>query len=81
MAAMVLAPVGAQAQSVGDFYKGKQLQLIIRAAAGGNYDLYLRLLGRHMVRYVPGKSQRDPDEHARRRRPHRAQLFRQGRRT
>ncbi len=54
MAAMVLAPVGAQAQSVGDFYKGKQLQLIIRAAAGGNYDLYLRLLGRHMVRYVPG---------------------------
>ena len=32
----------------------RRLQFIIRAAPGGNYDLYLRLLARHMVRYMPG---------------------------
>jgi tripartite-type tricarboxylate transporter receptor subunit TctC len=43
------------AEPVADFYKGKQLRIIIRAGPGGNYDLYSRLLVRHMVRYLPGK--------------------------
>ena len=37
-----------------DFYRGKQIKLYIRAAPGGNYDVYSRLLGRHMVRFLPG---------------------------
>jgi tripartite-type tricarboxylate transporter receptor subunit TctC len=53
--AMLLAlPHTAGAQSVEEFYKGKQIAFIIRAAPGGNYDLYLRLLARHMMRHIPG---------------------------
>jgi tripartite-type tricarboxylate transporter receptor subunit TctC len=52
---MLLAvPHAAGAQSIADFYKGKQISFIIRAAPGGNYDLYLRALARHMMRYIPG---------------------------
>ena len=50
----VAAPNVALADPVADFYRGKQLKVIIRAAPGGNYDLYLRLLARYIVRYVPG---------------------------
>jgi tripartite-type tricarboxylate transporter receptor subunit TctC len=42
------------ADAVEDFYKGKQIRVVIRAAPGGNYDLYSRLLIRHMVRFIPG---------------------------
>src|SRR5262249_10742569 len=48
------APNVALADPVADFYRGKQLKVIIRAAPGGNYDLYLRLLARHIVRHIPG---------------------------
>src|SRR5262245_7085364 len=50
----VVASTSALAQPVADFYRGKQLKVIIRAAPGGNYDLYLRLLARHIVRHIPG---------------------------
>ena len=53
-AILLIAPAGAMADAVADFYKDRKLQFIIRAAPGGNYDLYLRLLARHMVRYIPG---------------------------
>jgi tripartite-type tricarboxylate transporter receptor subunit TctC len=51
---LLLSAASAFADPVEDFYKGKQLRFIIRAAPGGNYDLYMRLLARHMVRYMPG---------------------------
>src|SRR5215207_5172986 len=50
--AAVDAPVSAD--PIEDFYKGKQIRVVIRAAPGGNYDLYSRLLIRHMVRFIPG---------------------------
>ena len=50
----IAAPNVALADPAADFYRGKQLKVIIRAAPGGNYDLYLRLLARHIVRYIPG---------------------------
>jgi tripartite-type tricarboxylate transporter receptor subunit TctC len=31
------------------------VRIIIRAAPGGNYDLYSRLLVRHLIRYIPGR--------------------------
>lgn len=43
------------AQSVADFYAGKQIKIYIRADPGGNYDTYSRLLGRHITRFIPGK--------------------------
>jgi tripartite-type tricarboxylate transporter receptor subunit TctC len=54
-AALILAltaPAGAD--PVADFYRGKQIRFIIRAGVGGTYDLYARLLGRHMGAHIPG---------------------------
>src|SRR5262245_39829916 len=53
-AAVAACPSGTVADPVADFYRGKQVKVIIRAAPGGNYDLYLRLLARHIVRFIPG---------------------------
>ena len=47
-----LAP--ASAQSVADFYKGKSVALAISFPPGGGYDLYARILGRHMSKHIPG---------------------------
>ena len=44
----------AHAQGVADFYKGKNVELSIGYSAGGGYDIYARLLARHMGRYIPG---------------------------
>ena len=58
--ASLFAAVPAFADEVEDFYRGKQIQFIIRAAPGGNYDLYLRTLGRHMMKYIPGNPAMTP---------------------
>jgi tripartite-type tricarboxylate transporter receptor subunit TctC len=47
--------VGARAQSVADFYKGKHIDLIVATTAGGGYDLMARVFARHMGPYIPGK--------------------------
>src|SRR6476469_1088583 len=44
----------ASAQSVADFYKGKSVNLAISFPPGGGYDLYARILGRHMGKHIPG---------------------------
>jgi tripartite-type tricarboxylate transporter receptor subunit TctC len=51
----VLALVtSAHAQSVEDFYRGKTVNILVGFSAGGGYDLYARLLGRHIGRHIPG---------------------------
>src|SRR6267154_3791113 len=50
----VLAAAPAVADPVADFYRGKQIKIYVRAAPGGNYDIYSRLIGRHIVRFLPG---------------------------
>ena len=47
------APARAQ-PAVEDFYKGKQINLIVGYGPGGGYDLVARLLARHLGRYVAG---------------------------
>ena len=44
----------AQAQSVEQFYKGKNVNLYIGYGTGGGYDFYGRLVSRHMGRHIPG---------------------------
>jgi hypothetical protein len=44
----------AQAQGVADFYKGKSVDLYIGYSAGGGYDVYARLVARHMGKHIPG---------------------------
>ena len=43
------------AESVEDFYRGKQIRIITGAAAGDGYDLWSRMLARHMGRHIPGR--------------------------
>ena len=44
----------AAALSAGDFYRGKSIELDIGYSAGGGYDLYARLLARHLGAHIPG---------------------------
>jgi tripartite-type tricarboxylate transporter receptor subunit TctC len=53
-ATALLIALPAAAQSVADFYKGKQVVLIVGAASGGGYDLQGRLLARHIGKHIPG---------------------------
>ena len=41
-------------KAVGDFYRGKTIRIIIGSGAGGTYDIYSRLLAKHMPKYMPG---------------------------
>lgn len=51
-AAFAAAP--ASAQSPADFYKGKNVSIIVGSSPGGGFDLYGRLIGRHMSKHLPG---------------------------
>src|SRR5499433_3228167 len=55
-AAIVLsmAVMAAQAQDVADFYKAKNVELYIGYSVGGGYDLWARVLARHIGRHIPG---------------------------
>ncbi len=38
-----------------DFYKGKQVSIVVGFGPGGGYDAYARLLGRHIGNHIPGR--------------------------
>ena len=45
----------AQAQdSIAEFYKGKQIRIIVPSASGGGFDLYARYIARHLGKHIPG---------------------------
>jgi tripartite-type tricarboxylate transporter receptor subunit TctC len=44
----------AHAQSPAEFYKGKNIELDIGYSVGGAYDLYARVLARHLGQHIPG---------------------------
>ena len=44
----------ASAQDTNEFYKGKTITTIVGLAAGIDYDIWARLIGRHMRKYIPG---------------------------
>ena len=51
----VIAPAAiALAQSVEQFYKGRDMDLYIGYSTGGAYDFYARVIGRHMGLHIPG---------------------------
>src|SRR6266545_4690156 len=60
LAAMLLVAVTAcagapsRADDVGAFYKGKRINLIVSYGPGGGYDVYARVLARHIGKYIPG---------------------------
>jgi tripartite-type tricarboxylate transporter receptor subunit TctC len=50
----VLPFSNALAQSVAEFYRGKSIDLYINVSVGGGYDLYARLVARHIGKHIPG---------------------------
>jgi tripartite-type tricarboxylate transporter receptor subunit TctC len=53
-----LAPAHAQTAAQDDvaaFYRGKQVRLVVGTAPGGAYDLFARIVARHMAAHIPGQ--------------------------
>jgi len=44
----------ASAQSPEQFFKGRSIDMVIGADAGGGYDVYARVLTRHLGNHIPG---------------------------
>lgn len=44
----------ARADAIADFYSGHGINLVIGYSVGGGYDLYARLLARHIGAFIPG---------------------------
>lgn len=44
----------AAAQTVAEFYAGRQVTLIVGSTPGGGYDTQARLIARHLGRHIPG---------------------------
>ena len=51
LAALLVAGTSAQAQ---DFYKGKQVTILVAGTAGGGIDIGARVMARHLGKYIPG---------------------------
>ena len=47
---IVVSGASAHAQPPAEFYRGKQIKLVVGTAAGQDYDLWARLIGRHITR-------------------------------
>jgi tripartite-type tricarboxylate transporter receptor subunit TctC len=54
MVLSLATPAMAHAQAVTEFYRGKTITMLIGYTSGGGYDLYARVLSRHMPRHIPG---------------------------
>ena len=49
-----LVTVSARADAITDFYKGKDIKLIISTTVGGGYDIYARTVAKHLGGHIPG---------------------------
>jgi tripartite-type tricarboxylate transporter receptor subunit TctC len=47
--------LGTSANSQQDFFSGKQISIVVGYGTGGGYDVYARLLARHLPRFIPGR--------------------------
>ena len=53
----VLGAQQVQAESVADFYRGRTVTLSVGTSPGGGYDIYARIIARHIGRHIPGEPQ------------------------
>src|SRR5215510_5273147 len=53
-AALSVRAEGAPAQGVADFYRGRTVSFVVGFGPGGGYDLYARVISRHIGRHIPG---------------------------
>jgi tripartite-type tricarboxylate transporter receptor subunit TctC len=52
---LIATAQGAAAQSVEQFYKGRQVSFLVASRPGGINDLMARLISRHLGNHIPGK--------------------------
>jgi len=52
---VILVPALCRDARAQDFFAGKTISLSTHSTTGAGYDTYLRLLGRHMGKHIPGK--------------------------
>ena len=55
IASTLFAVVPAAKAEVVDFYRGKQIVIIVGSDVGGGYDAYARLVAAHVGRFIPGR--------------------------
>lgn len=53
--ALCMAPYQVRADEVEDFYRGRTLTVMVGVGAGGEFDLQMRLVARHIGKHIPGK--------------------------
>src|SRR5437764_6942900 len=53
VSALALLSMTAHAQGPADFYKGKTVDLMIGYSVGGGYDVYARMIARHLGKHIP----------------------------
>jgi tripartite-type tricarboxylate transporter receptor subunit TctC len=54
IAVVVLVSAGSGPATAQSFYDGKTMRIIVGLAPGGGFDVYARLLSRHLGKHVPG---------------------------
>ncbi|HTI87308.1 MAG TPA: hypothetical protein VL966_11940 [Alphaproteobacteria bacterium] len=54
LGSLLAGSASAQAQSVEQFYRGQNLRVLVGYGPGTGYDVYARVLGRHIARHIPG---------------------------
>ncbi|MBM4297988.1 MAG: hypothetical protein FJ143_09645 [Deltaproteobacteria bacterium] len=56
LCALILASLGGlpRVSDAQEFYAGKTIRIIVGFPAGGGFDTYSRVIGRHISKYIPG---------------------------
>lgn len=54
LGALPLAHADYDHAAIEEFYSNNDIDMVIRATPGGGYDMYSRLLARHMAKHIPG---------------------------
>lgn len=55
VAAAGIGKASAAAADVGSFYRGNTLRIVVGYGAGGGFDVYARIVARHIGKHIPGK--------------------------
>jgi tripartite-type tricarboxylate transporter receptor subunit TctC len=51
---ITLPSAPARAETAEDFYRGRQVPMLVASAVGGGYDTYARVFARHLAGHIPG---------------------------
>jgi tripartite-type tricarboxylate transporter receptor subunit TctC len=51
---ITLPSAPARAETAEDFYRGRQVTMLVASAVGGGYDTYARVFARHLAGHIPG---------------------------